>query len=144
MDARHNRSQMRSCPNTILISLRCHAFGCFDNLTLVHHNRTNLLASENSWFITRFPIRRSGALQQTFYGSPPTCPVLGFSPPCEWKAYHCNCRSSLTQSTHYFWLLASSLPEPSICPSSILRGSRLIRHSSQVAQPSHPPMAGNV
>ncbi len=33
-------------------------------------------------FITRFPIRRSGALQQTFYGSPPTCPVLGFLPPC--------------------------------------------------------------
>ncbi len=33
-------------------------------------------------FITRFPIRRSGALQQTFYGSPPACPVLGFSPPC--------------------------------------------------------------
>ena len=33
-------------------------------------------------FITCFPIRRSGALQQTFYGSPPTCPVLGFSPPC--------------------------------------------------------------
>ena len=29
-------------------------------------------------FITRFPIRRSGALQQTFYGSPPACPVLGF------------------------------------------------------------------
>ena len=27
-------------------------------------------------FITRFPIRRSGALQQAFYGSPPTCPVL--------------------------------------------------------------------
>ena len=33
-------------------------------------------------FITRFPIRRSGALQQTFYGSPPACPVLGFPPPC--------------------------------------------------------------
>jgi len=27
-------------------------------------------------FITRFPIRRSGALQHTFYGSPPACPVL--------------------------------------------------------------------
>ena len=33
-------------------------------------------------FITRFPIRRSGALQQTFYGSPPACPVLEFPPPC--------------------------------------------------------------
>ena len=33
-------------------------------------------------FITCFPIRRSGALQQTVYGSPPACPVLGFSPPC--------------------------------------------------------------
>ena len=33
-------------------------------------------------FITRFPIRRSCALQQTFYGSPPACPVLGFPPPC--------------------------------------------------------------
>ena len=32
--------------------------------------------------ITRFPIRRSGASQQTFYGSPPACPVLGFLPPC--------------------------------------------------------------
>ena len=28
--------------------------------------------------ITRFPIRRSPALQQTFYGSPPACPVFGF------------------------------------------------------------------
>ena len=28
--------------------------------------------------ITRLPIRRSGALQQTCYGSPPACPVLGF------------------------------------------------------------------
>ena len=36
-------------------------------------------------FITRFPIRRSGALQQTFYGSPPACPVLGIPPPCSWK-----------------------------------------------------------
>ena len=25
-----------------------------------------------------FPIHRSGALQQTFYGSPPPCPVLEF------------------------------------------------------------------
>ncbi len=34
-------------------------------------------------FITRFPIRRSGAVQQTFYGSPPTCPILGiFSTMC--------------------------------------------------------------
>ncbi len=33
-------------------------------------------------FITRFPIRTLRALQQTFYGSPPACPVLGFSPPC--------------------------------------------------------------
>ena len=33
-------------------------------------------------FITRFPIRRSGALQQTFYGGSPACPVLGFPPPC--------------------------------------------------------------
>ena len=33
-------------------------------------------------FISCFPIRRSGPLQQTFYGSPPTCPVLVFSPPC--------------------------------------------------------------
>ncbi len=30
---------------------------------------------------TRFPFCRSGALQQTFYGSPPACPVLGYSPP---------------------------------------------------------------
>ena len=28
-------------------------------------------------FITRLSIRRSGALQQTFYGSPPACSVLG-------------------------------------------------------------------
>ena len=28
-------------------------------------------------FIARFPIQRSGALQQTVYGSPPCCPVLG-------------------------------------------------------------------
>ena len=33
-------------------------------------------------FITCFSIRRSGALQQTFCGSPPPCPVLGFLPPC--------------------------------------------------------------
>ena len=33
-------------------------------------------------FIACFPIRTSGALQQTFYGSPPACPVLGFPPPC--------------------------------------------------------------
>ena len=33
-------------------------------------------ASKQYSFITRFPIRRSGALQQAFYGSPPTCPVL--------------------------------------------------------------------
>ena len=33
-------------------------------------------------FITRFPIRRSGVLQQTVYGGPPACPVLGFPPPC--------------------------------------------------------------
>ena len=32
-------------------------------------------------FITRLPIRRSGALQHTFYGSPPACPVLGFPAP---------------------------------------------------------------
>ena len=32
-------------------------------------------------FITRFTIRRSGALQQAFYGSPPSCPVLGSPPP---------------------------------------------------------------
>ena len=31
---------------------------------------------------TRLPNHRLGALQQTFYGSPPACPVLGFSPPC--------------------------------------------------------------
>ena len=29
-------------------------------------------------FITRLPTRRSGALQQTFYGSPPACPAMGF------------------------------------------------------------------
>ena len=34
-------------------------------------------------FITRLPIRKSGALQQTFYGSPPNCPVLEFPPPIE-------------------------------------------------------------
>ena len=28
-------------------------------------------------------IGRSGALQQTFYGSPPACPVLGSPPPRE-------------------------------------------------------------
>ena len=39
----------------------------------------------HSSFITRFPIHRSGALQQTFYGSPPVCPVLRFSKPCVWK-----------------------------------------------------------
>ena len=33
-------------------------------------------------FIARLPIRRSGALQQTFYGSPAACPVLGFPPLC--------------------------------------------------------------
>ena len=32
--------------------------------------------------ITRLPIRRSGASQQTFFSSPPACPVLGFPPPC--------------------------------------------------------------
>ena len=47
-----------------------------------------------SSFTARLLIRRSGALQQTFYGSPTACPVLGFlhyvniSP--------ANCRSSLT------------------------------------------------
>ena len=30
-------------------------------------------------FIPRLPIRRSGALQQTSYGSPPTCSVLASS-----------------------------------------------------------------
>jgi len=34
-------------------------------------------------FFTRFLIRRSAALQQTFYGSLPTCPVSGVSPPCD-------------------------------------------------------------
>ena len=34
-------------------------------------------------FISCPPIRRSGALQQAFYGSPPPCPVLGFHPPSE-------------------------------------------------------------
>ena len=34
--------------------------------------------------ITRLPIPRSGALQQTFHGSPPAaCPVSGFPPPCQ-------------------------------------------------------------
>ena len=36
-------------------------------------------------FITRIPTRRSCALQQTFYGSPQACPLLGFPPPFERK-----------------------------------------------------------
>ena len=34
-------------------------------------------------FIIRFPIRRSGAVQQAVNGSHSACPVLGNSPPCE-------------------------------------------------------------
>ena len=33
-------------------------------------------------FTTRFSIHRLGASQQTFYGSPPTCPVFKICPPC--------------------------------------------------------------
>ena len=32
-------------------------------------------------FFTRLPTRKSGALQQTAYGSPPACAVLWFPPP---------------------------------------------------------------
>ena len=42
----------------------------------------DLLHSLCPYFIIYFPIRRSGALQQTSYGSPPACPVLGFCLPC--------------------------------------------------------------
>ena len=45
------------------------------------HRSEKLIHSFIHSFITRFPIRRSGALQQAFYGSPPSCPVLGFPPP---------------------------------------------------------------
>ena len=48
--------------------------------------------------IVHLPIRRSGALQQTLYGSLPACPVVEF-------LHHvnkspANCRSPLTLATH--------------------------------------------
>ena len=45
-------------------------------------------------FIRRLAIRRSGALQQTIYGSPPGCPVLGF--PHHLTEGPAKCRSSMT------------------------------------------------
>ena len=57
-------------------------------------------------FIIRFPMCRSGALQQTFYGSPPTCPVLGFLPPCVRKHMLGICigHKSFVESPHYLLL----------------------------------------
>ena len=39
------------------------------------------------FYRTSVLIRRSGALQQMFYGSPLNCPVLGFSPPFLGKTF---------------------------------------------------------
>ena len=59
-------------------------------LTISHHaeEREHDISFIIHSVIARFPSRRSGALQETFYGSPPACPVLGghVLPPCKLKA----------------------------------------------------------
>ena len=56
---------------TLAVMLSRFSFGAADQVSTFIHS-----------FITRFPIRRLGALQHIMNGSPPTCPVLGFLPPC--------------------------------------------------------------
>ena len=60
-----------------------------------------ILHSFTHSLLTRLPIHGSGVLEQTFYGSPPACPVLGILHNVGMSP--ANCRSSLTWFTPASW-----------------------------------------
>ena len=82
-----------------------HSFNCSFILSFIHS------------FIPRFPIRRSGALQQTFYGSPPACPVLGFPRPCSYTL-ECACCLLLKVSTEGHACGLPKAPQTYVCAAS--------------------------
>ena len=94
-------------------------------------------------FLTSFTIRGSGALQQTFCGSPPSCPVLGFPPRIEWKACKLQVLPNVIDP------LFSSPASQSKCSAIYMAKQHslwqfIIGHPGQMAKPSRSPMANNI
>ena len=89
-------------------------------------------------FITCFPIRRSGALQQTFYGSPPSCSILGFPSPCRSQVLPNIIRPMLLSSTSGSSCNAIHMTKQHPLWQSV------IKHPSQMAKPHQSPVTDNV